>query len=443
MIKLNQALCLFWTPQRGWHREMSTLYLLNGKIVHIGNGGPTRFEKEFSCKGLIVLPGLIDSQVHFREPGLTHKEDLFTGTQAALLGGITGVFEMPNTLPPTTTLNAYEEKLSFAKDRAWTNYAFFTGGAKENLDHIAKLEALPNSPGVKVFMGSSFGTLLLDQDQDLVTLLKNTQHRVTFHCEDENILQHNKSQLPPNPHVSLHPQWRSVNSALSATLKIAKIAKSLNRQIHILHVTSQDEVEALKEFKPWVTFEVLPQHLTLHAPDCYQRLGTLAQQNPPIRELNHQKALWDAVTQGLVTTLGSDHAPHTLEEKAKPYPQSPSGMPGVQTLVSIMLNHVNAHKLTLERFTELMTLGVAKAFKLKNKGLIAPNYDADLTLIDIEKEHVIKNSQMVSKSAWTPFNDMKVKGKPISTYIGGQLCMQEDEIVIDKPSGQPMWFDKS
>lgn len=438
-LKLSDANVLLWSHERGWQYENTTLWIHEGKIFEIGAGHSLSAQKNLSLKGLTLLPGLIDSQVHFREPGFTHKEDLETGTKSALLGGVTSIFEMPNTNPATINPTELQAKFDRAQGRTYTHHAFYSGGSKDNGHLIQEMEANRHSPGVKIFMGSSFGPMLVDSDIDVENILKNSTRRVTVHCEDEHILNRNKANLPPNPSVRLHPDWRSPEACFSATSRLLKIARRLNKRVHVLHVTSKQEVELLEQNQDIATFEILPQHLTLVAPDCYQELGSLAQQNPPIREREHQEKLWHAVTSGLVSTLGSDHAPHTIEEKNRPYPNSPSGMPGAQTIVPIMLNHVHEKRVSLERVVELMTLGVIKVFGIKNKGIIRPGFDADFTVVDLNKKVTLDNKMMATKSGWTPFHGKTVTGFPMMTILNGTVAMQEGEI-LSPPLGTKIEF---
>lgn len=420
-------------------KQLLDIGIKDGKIAELGSIPVNKASQVIDAKGLLVLPGVIDSQVHFREPGLTHKEDLESGTRGALLGGITTIFEMPNTSPSTTTKENFEEKLARAHQRAHTHYAFYMGASAENVEKLSELEALPHCSGVKVFMGSSTGTLLVEDDSVLERILRNTHKRVIVHCEDEYRLRERKPLLQENPHVKLHPFWRDPITSYNAVKRLITLAEKQNRLVHVLHVTCQEEVEFLAEHKKTASVEVLPQHLTLYAPDCYEQWGTKAQQNPPIREKNHQEALWKALQKGVIDVIGSDHAPHTLEEKSKNYPATPSGMPGVQTLLPVMLNHVNQGKLSIERLTEMLTENVRDIFKIKNKGRIQVGFDADFTLIDLKKERIIENSWIQSKSQWTVFDGMKVKGWPHSVFLKGKLCMQEDQILIPH-SGQGVHF---
>lgn len=425
--------------ESGWKKEALNIGVSNGKIQTFSTG-PLLGLKTLSFKGLTVLPGLIDSQVHMREPGMTHKEDLETGSHGAALGGITAVFEMPNTVPTTTTQEAFEDKLKRAQGRMWTDHAFFIGGSPENVDKLGALEKLPGTPGLKIFMGSSTGTLLVEDDPTLERIFRSGSRRVTLHSEDEMILRANKKIAVETKDVKMHPVWRSVDSAVSSTTRLLALARKTGRPVHVLHITSGEEMEILSQNKDIASVEVLPQHLTLFAPDCYERLGTLAQQNPPIREKRHLERLWQGIADGTVDVIGSDHAPHTLEEKGKDYPNTPSGMPGVQTTVPVMLNHVNAGRLSLERFVELMTSGPRRVFGIKNKGRMQVGADADFTVVDLKAQRTIENKWIASRSGWTPFDGMKVTGWPIATIVRGQVVMQDDQL-IGSPIGEKVLFD--
>src|SRR6185437_3914715 len=323
----------------------------------------------FEAKGLVVLPGVIDSQVHFREPGNEHKEDLETGTRAAILGGITGVFEMPNTAPPTTSRSAIEDKLNRAKGRMHCDYAFYAGATPANIGALAELERLPGVCGVKAFLGSSTGSLLLNNPDDILAALKAGTRRMAVHSEDEDRLIARKP-LAERGKPTTHPVWRDAEAARASTERVLGLAKKAGRRLHVLHVTTADEIPLLAEAKDFATAETTPQHLTLSAPECYERLGTYAQMNPPIRDEHHRLALWDAVRDGVIDVIGSDHAPHTRAEKEKTYPDTPSGMPGVQTLVTLLLDHVAKGNLSLERFIDLTASGPQRIFGIAGKGRI-------------------------------------------------------------------------
>src|SRR5690606_37820005 len=303
-----------------------------GRIAFIGDLSQASAGEVFDATGLTVLPGVIDTQVHFREPGLEWKEDLETGSRAAALGGVVAVFEMPNTNPNTTDPTTLEDKLARARDRMWTDHAFYIGGTHENADHLAELERLPGCCGVKVFMGASTGTLLIADDEGVYNVLKNVRRRATFHSEDEYRLAERRALAREGDWTS-HDFVRDAHSAIQSTHRLVKLAREAGKRIHVLHVTTAEEIEFLALNKDIATVEITPQHLTLVAPEAYQRLKGYAQMNPSIRDQYHVDGLWHGINGGIADVLGSDHAPHTIEEKSKPYPASPSGMPGVQTLL--------------------------------------------------------------------------------------------------------------
>lgn len=421
-------------------QEVVSVGIKGGRIEKVGSIAPSQSEKEIQGKGLHLLPGLIDSQVHFRDPGHPQKEDFGAGTRGAILGGITAVFDMPNTKPSTLTAIDLEDKKTRAHSSSWCNYAFYMGAAPENTERLHELEVLPGVCGIKIFMGSSTGSLLIDGDELLEAALKSGKRRVAVHCEDESRLKERKALAEVEGATPiLHPVWRDEESAFLATRRLLKIARKYNRPVHVLHVTTLEEMQFLADQKDIASVEVTPQHLTLSAPECYERLGSFAQMNPPIRNKKHQDALWEGIKNRTVDIIGSDHAPHTKEEKARPYPGSPSGMTGVQTMVPLMLNHFNAGKLSLERVTELLCLNPCRLFGIKNKGAIKEGFDADFTICDLKKEETISNQKIASKCGWSPFDGMKVQGFPTATIISGQVVMRDGE-VIGSPSGKNLSF---
>ena len=417
--------------------EKTDIGLIGNKIKKIGKID-VNSSKVFDATDKLVLPGIIDTQVHFREPGSTDREDLESGSRAAVLGGITSVFEMPNTNPPTSSLIEFEKKLNLAKNRMHCNYAFYFGATPENADQLSKLKDLKGCCGVKLFAGSSTGKLLVAKEEDIEKVISSSDRVVSIHSEDEEILNLRKKFIKEGD-VHSHPEWRNNECAMSSTRRVVKIAERYNKQIHVLHVTTKEEVDFLAMHKKNVTFEITPQHLTLYAPDCYDKLGTYAQMNPPIRKKEHYDRLWTAVKNSIVDVLGSDHAPHSKEDKTKKYPASPSGMPGVQTILPIMLNHINNNKLSLKQLIELMCENPCKIFSIQNKGYIKEGFDADLTVVDMNKKQIIKNELMATKCGWTPFHDMSIKGFPIATIINGEIVMSNGKIVIEG-FGQPLKF---
>ena len=417
--------------------DQTDIAINNGKIEKIGKLS-LNSAKVFDASGKIVLPGIIDTQVHFREPGSTDREDLESGSRAAVLGGVTSVFEMPNTNPPTSNLVEFNKKLDLAKNRMHCNYAFYFGATPENVDQLAKLKGLEGCCGVKLFAGSSTGKLLVDKEKDIEKVISNSDRIVSIHSEDEEILNLRKKFIKEGD-VHSHPEWRNAECAMSSTRRVVKIAERYNKQIHVLHVTTKEEVDFLAMHKKNVTFEITPQHLTLYAPDCYDKLGSFAQMNPPIRKKEHFDRLWVAVKNSVVDVLGSDHAPHSKEDKNKKYPASPSGMPGVQTILPIMLDHINNEKLSLDQLVKLMCENPCKIFGIKRKGYLKEGYDADLTIIDMNKSVTIKNEMIASKCGWTPFDNYKVKGFPVATIVNGSIVMKDGKVVAES-LGKPLEF---
>ncbi len=412
----------------------------NGRIAEIGDLSSASAGERIDCAGLHILPGVIDSQVHFREPGLEHKEDLETGSLAAVLGGVTAVFEMPNTKPLTTSEAALADKISRAGNRMHCDFAFWVGGTRENAGEVGELERLPGAAGIKVFMGSSTGNLLVEDDEGVASILRNTRRRAAFHSEDEYRLREREG-LRVEGDPSSHPVWRDEIAALQCTERLVRIARDCGARIHVLHISTAEEISFLANHKDVASAEATPHHLTLTAED-YARLGTLIQMNPPVREARHRDGIWRGVGQGVIDVLGSDHAPHTLEEKSRAYPASPSGMTGVQTLVPIMLDHVNAGKLTLERFVDLTSHGPQRLFGIACKGRIAAGYDADLTIVDLKRTETITDEQAGSRAGWTPYHGRKVTGWPVGTVIRGRRVMWEGEIVAAN-GGKPVLFSEA
>ncbi|HJN23496.1 MAG TPA: dihydroorotase [Rhodospirillales bacterium] len=411
----------------------------DGLVKSVGNLGQFRAAKIFDAAGLHILPGVIDSQVHFREPGQTEKEDIATGSAAAALGGVTAVFEMPNTRPPTISAAELADKCRRAKNRSWVDIAFYVGATEANIEHLNSLERLPGCAGVKIFMGSSTGSLLVAGEATLAQVLANGSRRCAVHCEDEERLQDRFKQVEGGAQVHLHPQWRDAKTALLATRRLLRLARGTKRRVHVLHVSTADEMALLGHNHDIATVEVTPQHLTLAAPEAYNALGTLAQMNPPIREARHRDALWAAVDNGLVDCIGSDHAPHLKEDKNKPYPESPSGMPGVQTLLPVMLNHVHEGRLSLERFVDLTSAGPARIFGIAGKGRMAAGFDADFTIVDLKARRAITSMWIASRCGWTPFDGMDATGWPLATFIRGQQVMREGEL-LGEPRGEAVRF---
>ena len=419
-------------------RGLADVGIVGGKIVAVGDLGQGSAREVIDAVGLTVLPGVIDSQVHFREPGLEWKEDLETGSRGAVLGGVTAVFEMPNTEPTTTDAEALADKLARAKGRMHCDHAFYVGGTHENAQWLGELERLPGCCGVKVFMGASTGTLLVPDDEGIAAILRQINRRAAFHSEDEYRLAERRPLARTGDWTS-HPEVRDAQSAIQSTRRLVGLAIALGKRIHVLHVTTADEIAFLADHKDVASVELTPQHLTLAAPEAYERLGAFAQMNPPIRDQSHQTALWRGIAMGVADVLGSDHSPHTREEKARPYPASPSGMPGVQTLVPIMLTHVAAGRLSLERFVDMTSHGPQRIFGLADKGRMAEGFDGDLTLVDLKARRTLRHQDMANRSGWTAFDGFEAVGWPVATIIRGQTVMRDGEVTAPA-KGEPVRF---
>ena len=425
--------------QDGAHR--ADLGIRDGRIAAIGDLAQAATGERQDCTGLHLLPGVIDTQVHFREPGLDHKEDLESGSRAAVMGGVTAVFEMPNTNPLTTSAAALADKVSRAQHRMHCDFAFWVGGTHENVGDLAELERLPGAAGIKVFVGSSTGSLLVEDDAGVRAILKAIRRRAAFHSEDEPMLRARKDlRVPGDP--SSHPVWRSPEVAMQATRRLVALARETGARIHILHISTGDEMDFLADHKDVASVEVTPHHLTLNGDEAYARLGTLVQMNPPVRGEAHRRKIWWGLEQGVADILGSDHAPHQLDEKAKPYPDSPSGMTGVQTLVPIMLDHVAAGRLSLERFVDLTSAGPKRLFGIARKGRLALGYDADVTVVDLKRRETIRNDWIASKSAWTPYDGKVVTGWPVGTVVRGARVMW-DGVLVEPSRGEAVVFEEA
>jgi dihydroorotase len=420
------------------------LGIKNGKIAAIGNLSEDSANEITNLNGLYLMPGGIDTQVHFREPGLEHKEDLASGSLAALHGGITTYFEMPNTKPVTTSPEALADKVARATGRSWSHFSFFFGASQENATHLDDYETLPGTCGIKIFMGSSTGDLLVEEEESLRQVLKHGKRQISIHAEDEERNVARKSLISENPSVQEHPYLRDVESAVIATKRMIRLSEETGRQVHILHISTADELPLLADAKKRglrVTCEVTPQHLWFAAPDCYEKLGTKAQMNPPIRSAEHREGLWKAVDEGLFDVFGSDHAPHTLDEKAKPYPSSPSGMPGVETILPVLLTFASQGKLSLPKIVQMLCERPAELFGIVNKGKLEIGCDADLVVFDPNAPYILDENSLHSKCGWSPYHGEQFTGKIESVYLNGQLAMQQGT-TIGSPKGTAVTFSK-
>lgn len=413
----------------------------NGTIIALGDLSSDSSDQTIDAAGKLVLPGGIDTQVHFREPGPTHKEDIESGSRGAILGGITTFFEMPNTDPTTTTAEALQAKVDSALATSWADFGFFVGASTSNIDELAQLEILPGTPGVKIFMGSSTGTLLVDDPDDLRRVFENTNRRTPLHSEDEARLRARKSLISDAPHPREHPFLRDAEAAVISTKLAIDLSEKTGHPIHILHVSTGDEIPLIADAKAralGTTCEVTPQHLFFCAED-YERLGTRLQMNPPIRSAEHRDRLWEALNAGIFDVFGSDHAPHTLEEKAKPYPESPSGMPGVQTILLILLEFVSQGRLTLEKLVKMLCENPCALYGIDRKGYIRERCDADLVIVDPKSEWTITDSWIQSKCGWTPYDGVHVHNKIEHVFLRGQHVVSDGKL-MDRPAAKAVTY---
>ncbi|CBN53841.1 MULTISPECIES: dihydroorotase [Kamptonema] len=414
--------------------------ICGGEIVQVASEIPSLdggVDREIDANGLTLLPGVIDPQVHFREPGLEHKEDLFTASSACAKGGVTSFLEMPNTRPLTTTQAALDDKLRRAAEKCLVNYGFFIGATAENLPDL--LDAHP-TPGIKIFMGSMHGPLLVGGEEKLEAIFSNGKRLIAVHAEDQARIEQRRQEFAGSIDPAIHSQIQDNEAALLATKLALKLSHKYQRRLHILHLSTGEEAELLREDKPsWVTAEVTPQHLLLNT-SAYQQIGTLAQMNPPLRSPQDNQILWQALLDGVIDFIATDHAPHTLEEKAKVYPNTPSGMPGVETSLPLMLTQAMEGKCTVAQVANWMSAAVAKAYKIPNKGAIAAGYDADLVLVDLENYRPVLREELLTKCGWSPFEGWNLTGWPSVTIVGGQVVYEQGKLNTNV-RGKALTFD--
>jgi len=396
----------------------------------------------FDAAHLHVLPGVIDPHVHFRDGGqggIAGVEDMESGTCGAVLGGVTTVFDMPNTTPSGTDAAALRAKHAYISGHAWCDVGIYVGATKENADTLGELETLAGVCAIKVFAGSSTGDLLVEDDVSIERVMRGGRRRIAFHSEDEYRLRARRENVRTGDPYASHAVWRDVECAYLGTRRITALARKTNRPAHILHVSTADELEYLRDHHDLISVEVLLNHLVQSAPDVYERLGAYGVMNPPIRDASHVAAAWAAIADGRVDTVGSDHAPHSRAAKEKPWPDCAAGLTGVQTLLPMMLQQVHDGRLPLPRLADLMAAGPARIYGAVNKGRIAAGYDADFSIVDLAAVRRIENSWIASQCGWTPFDGETVTGWPIATIIRGTVVMQ-DGALLGAPSGRPVSF---
>jgi len=422
-----------------WGAAETDIGVRDGRIAAIGPAGAATADTVIAANGLHVLPGLIDPHVHLRDPGDASIESIPTGTKAAVLGGLTAVFDMPNTTPSIVNAETVAWKQGYVARAAWCDMGIYVGGTKTNIPDLASLETAAGVCAVKVFAGSSTGDLMVEDDEHLERIMRAGQRRIAYHSEDEYRLQARKPNYKSGDPYRFHMEWRDEECAFLGTRRLMALARRTGRPAHILHVSTWQELEYLRDYRDIATVEVLVNHLTQFAPDVYDTLQGFGVMNPPIRGREHYDAAWAAIANGTVDTIGSDHAPHPKAAKLKPWPDCPAGLTGVQTLVPVMLDHVNAGRLSLARMVDLMAAGPARVYGALNKGRIVAGYDADFTLVDLKKQRRITNDWIVTPAGWTPFDGMDITGWPVGTIIRGRQVMRDDE-VLGTPGGKLVAF---
>jgi dihydroorotase len=417
----------------------------DSRISKIDAAAHARADEVVDAAGLHLLPGVIDDQVHFREPGLTHKEDLFTASRACAKGGVTTFLEMPNTVPNATTQERLDAKRRLGAEKSLVNYGFYIGATPENIDELRRAQ---NTPGIKIFIGSSTGDLLVDQQEALERIFAETTLPITAHCEDESTVRANADRLRDAADVAVHSQIRDVRAAVIATRRAIDLATRYGHRFHVLHVSTGDETDVLGEYyagaeggaaRRLVTAEACPHHLLLNVGD-YARLGTLAQMNPSLKTADDNRRLWEALKDGRIQVIATDHAPHTLEEKRKPYPASPSGMPNVENSLALMLNEVHHGRCTLEQVVHWMCDAPARVWDIVGKGRIAVGYDADLVLVDLKRRHTVRNAEQLTKCGWSAWDGAELTGVPVRTWVRGREVFREG-VVNDAVRGAEAVFD--
>jgi dihydroorotase len=420
-------------------------FIENGRIEKIG-GIIDVHGQEIDGSGLHIMPGIIDDQVHFREPGLTHKADIYSESRAAVAGGVTSFMEMPNTKPAAITKELLEEKYEIAKKNSWANYSFFMGTTNDNYEEIYKIN-FEEVCGLKIFMGSSTGNMLVDNEKVLDNIFKNVDTLIATHCEDEEtVLSRNKfyseSVNPLTP--AYHPIIRNEEACYKSSSLAIELAKKHNTRLHILHISTAEECDLFRNYIPLVdkriTSEVCVHHLYFTADD-YATLGNQIKCNPAIKDKRHAPKLLEALLDDRLDIIATDHAPHTWDEKSQPYSQAPSGLPLVQHSLNVMLDFYQQGKISLERIIEKMCHAPAQCFNIKDRGYIREGYHADLVLVDMDKLLTIDKSNIYYKCGWSPLEGRKFNGSVIKTFVNGHIVY--DNGIHTLPGyGQRMMFGK-
>ena len=405
------------------------LRVSNGLIKTVAPFGglqPEIGELVIDGTGLHLLPGAIDPHVHFRDPGNPEKEDLESGSRAAAAGGITSFLDMPNTSPNATNRLALEEKIASAAKKTVTHHGFFIGATTNNVSDLQSVQGMDGICGIKIFMGSSTGDLLVHEQKHLENIFANTGGIIATHAEDEIRLQSRISEFKHRTDIAAHAECRDIECALIATKRATALAKDHSHRLHIVHLTSGKEADWLSSKKgDLITTEVCTQHLTFDQDDV-EKLGVRALMNPPIRYTEDKEKLWSRLKDGTIDCIVTDHAPHTLEAKSVGFPKAPAGMPGVETSLPRMLTHAKEGKCSISDIVKWMCAGPAKVYGIKNKGSLIEGFDGDLTLVDFENHRIIQDSDTWTRVGWTPYDGMELTGWPMYTIVDGNVVHKRD-----------------
>ena len=409
----------------------------NGTFLDFDPPASAHTDDLIDASGKHVFPGLIDDQVHFREPGLTHKEDLRTGSMSAAKGGVTAFMEMPNTSPNTTSAAALSAKLARAKRSCVVDYGFFAGATGQN---TAWLREETRACGIKIFIGSSTGDLLVDEQEALEEIFAETWLPIAAHCEDETLVRANAAALDGGRAISDHSKIRNAEAAAKSAARTIDLARRHKHRFHLLHVSSAAECDVLRERPEWVTAEACPHHLFFDTTD-YDRLGSRVQMNPALKSPEDKEAVWAALHDGTIEVLATDHAPHTLEEKDQPYPRSPSGLPSIEWLLPLMINAATNGRCTFEQIAGWGAANPAKVWDLKGKGYLETGLDADFSIVDTEAVSEVQDGSQVTKCNWSPWHGSTLRGTVCSTRVRGLPAYNEGQFA-DPGSGKPLRYQR-
>lgn len=419
--------------------RQANVLLENGKIIDVDSSDSASADNVIDADGLHLLPGVVDDQVHFREPGLTHKEDLSTASHACAAGGVTTFLEMPNTKPPAITVEGVRAKERLGAEKSLVNYGFYIGATPDN---TAELATATNVPGIKIFIGSSTGNLLVDEQDALERIFAETTLPICAHCEDETTVQANMARLSPTGDIADHSRVRDENAAMIATKRATDLAVRHKHRFHVLHVSTAAELVYLQNPSPYLTAEICLHHIFFNVDD-YPRLGTRIQMNPSIKTAADNQGLYQALLDDVIQVIATDHAPHTLEEKAQSYPASPSGLPAVENSLALMLNEAHAGKVTLPQIAHWMSDAPARIWGITGKGRIAEGYDADLVLVDLNESRTVLDGQQHTKTNWSPWHGETLTGWPVRTIVGGNVVWSKPDGFDEAHRGSKPRFDHS